>query len=144
MCHKRDTRSAIFLKFYFQSGDNVQAVEDSGEGEGTEEQSDVTAGQSESTEGSEERGVGRAEAPDNEGHHGESHQSTVQAPADTNQQVSAVDLTIFLSYWFSLALKLILKPVKLQKLLQNDVTTTTVLKVFLRHFLLLFAILTFT
>lgn len=47
----------------------------------------MTAGQSESTEGSEERGVGRAEAPDNEGHHGESRQSTVQAATDASQKV---------------------------------------------------------
>jgi len=91
----------LFYHIYFQSQDNVQAVEDSGEGEGTGEQSDITAGQSESTEGSEEQGVGRAEVPDNEGHHGESHQSTVQAPTDTNQQVSVESTPIFLSYWSS-------------------------------------------
>lgn len=73
--------------FHFQSQDDVQAVEDSGEGDGTGEQTDITAGQSESTEGSEEHGVGRAEAPDNEGHHGESRQSTVQATSDASQQV---------------------------------------------------------
>ena len=92
-----------FYYLDFQSQDNVQAVEDSGEGEGIREQSDITAGQSESTEDSEEQGVGRAEAPNNEGHHGESRQSTVQAPADTNQQVSVERLTIFLSYWSSCA-----------------------------------------
>ena len=63
-------------------------MEDSGEGEEIGEQSDITAGQSESTEDSEEQGVGRAEAPNNQGHHGESRQNTVQAPSDTNQQVS--------------------------------------------------------
>ena len=78
-------------------------MEDSREGEGIGEQSDITAGQSESTEDSEEQGVGRAEAPNNEGHHGESRQSTVQAPADTNQQVSVERLAIFLSYWSSCA-----------------------------------------
>ena len=71
----------------FQPQDNVQAVDDSGEGDGSGEQTDVTAGQSESTEGSEERGVGRAEALDNEGHHGESRQSTAQATTDASQQV---------------------------------------------------------
>lgn len=70
-----------------QSEDNIQAVEDSGEGDGAGEQTDTTAGQSESTEGSEEQGVGRAEAPDSEGHHGESRQSTVQATTDANQKV---------------------------------------------------------
>lgn len=110
--------SHLFQHFYFQSQDNVQAVEDSGEGEGTGEQSDITAGQSESTEGSEEQGVGRAEAPGNEGHHGESRQSTVQAPADTNQQVSEESLIIFLSYWSSYPQKFTLKLVKLRKLLQ--------------------------
>ena len=61
-------------------------MEDSGEGEGSGEQTDITAGQSESTDGSEDRGVGRAEAANDEGHHGES--SAVQASADTSQQVS--------------------------------------------------------
>lgn len=61
-------------------------MEDSGEGDGSGEQTDVTAGQSESTDGNEERGVGRAEAADNEGHHGES--STVQARTDASQEVS--------------------------------------------------------
>ena len=76
------------LDLYFfqnQPQDNVQAVEDSGEGDGSGEQTDITAGQSESTDGNEERGVGRAEAADNEGHHGES--SAVQASADASQQV---------------------------------------------------------
>ena len=72
--------------FQNQPQDDVQAVEDSAEGDGSGEQTDITAGQSESTDGSEERGVGRAEAADNEGHHGES--STVQANADSSQQVS--------------------------------------------------------
>ena len=65
-------------------------MEDSGEGDGSGEQTDMAAGQSESTDGNEERGVGRAEAADNEGHHGES--STVQATADTSQQVSGHNL----------------------------------------------------
>ena len=77
-------------------------MEDSREGEGIGEQSDITAGQSESTEDSEDQGLGRGEAPNNEGHHGESRQSTVQAPADTNQQVS-VERLIFLSSWSSCA-----------------------------------------
>lgn len=61
-------------------------MEDSGEGDGSGEQTDITAGQSESTDGSEDRGVGRAEAANDGGHHGES--SAVQASADTSQQVS--------------------------------------------------------
>ena len=61
-------------------------MEDSGEGDGSGEQTDITAGQSVSTDGSEDRGVGRAEAANDEGHHGES--SAVQANADTSQQVS--------------------------------------------------------
>lgn len=65
-------------------------MEDSGEGDGSGEQTDFAAGQSESTDGNEERGVGRAEAADNEGHRGES--STVQANADTSQQVSGFSL----------------------------------------------------
>lgn len=61
-------------------------MEDSGEGDSSGEQTDITAGQSESTDGSEDRGVGRAEVANDEGHHGES--SAVQASADTSQQVS--------------------------------------------------------
>lgn len=61
-------------------------MEDSGEGDGSGEQTDINAGQSESTDGSEDRGVGRAEAANDEGHHGES--SAVRASADTSQQVS--------------------------------------------------------
>lgn len=61
-------------------------MEDSGEGDGSGDQTDITAGQSESTDGSEDRGVGRAEAANDEGHHGKS--SAVQASADTSQQVS--------------------------------------------------------
>ena len=72
--------------FQSQPQDNVQAVEDSGQGDGSGEQTDITAGQSESTDGNEDRGVGRAEAANDEGHHGES--SAVQASADTSQQVS--------------------------------------------------------
>ena len=63
-------------------------MEDSGEGDGSGDQTDITAGQSESTDGSEDRGVGRAEAANDEGHHGKS--SAVQASADTSQQVSEV------------------------------------------------------
>ena len=74
------------ILFNNQPQDNVQAVEDSAEGDGSGEQTDITAGQSESTDGSEERGVGQAEAADNEGHHGES--TTVQASADASQPVS--------------------------------------------------------
>ena len=65
-------------------------MDDSGEGDGSGEQTDIAAAQSESTDGNEERGVGRAEAVDNEGHHGKS--STVQATADTSQQVSGYGL----------------------------------------------------
>ena len=61
-------------------------MEDSREGDGSGEQTDITAGQSESTDGNEDRGVGRAEAASDEGHHGES--CAVQASADTSQQVS--------------------------------------------------------
>ena len=61
-------------------------MEDSGEGDGSGEQTDITADQSESTDGNEDRGVGRADAANDEGHHGES--SAVQASADTSQQVS--------------------------------------------------------
>lgn len=61
-------------------------MEDSGEGDGSGEQTDITAGRSESTDGNEDRGVGRAEAANDEGHHGES--SAVQASTDTSQQVS--------------------------------------------------------
>ncbi|PFX16223.1 Midasin [Stylophora pistillata] len=65
--------------------ENVQAVEDSGEGDGNGEQTDVLAGQSESVEGNEERGVGRAEALD-DGHPGQSSQRSAQATADARQQ----------------------------------------------------------
>ena len=65
-------------------------MEDSGEGDGSGEQIDITAGQSESTDGNEDRGVGRAEAANDEGHHGQS--SAVQAGADTSQQVSGHSL----------------------------------------------------
>ena len=65
-------------------------MEDSGEGDGSGEQTDIAAGQSESTDGNDEREVGRAQAADNEGHHGES--STVQATADTSHQVSGHSL----------------------------------------------------
>ena len=61
-------------------------MEDSGKGDGSGEQTDITADQSESTDGYEDRGVGRADAANDEGHHGES--SAVQASADTSQQVS--------------------------------------------------------
>lgn len=65
-------------------------MEDSGEGDGNGEQSDVTAGQSESTEGNEERGVGRAEALD-DGHLGESSQRIAQTITDARQQVRALN-----------------------------------------------------
>ena len=61
-------------------------MEDSGEGEGTGEKTDVTSGSSESTGGNEERGVGRADGVDTKGHRGES--STAQVPVDASQQVS--------------------------------------------------------
>ena len=77
-------RSSVL--FQSQPQYNVQAVEDPGDGDGSGEQTDITAGQSESTDGNEDRGVGRAEAANDEGHHGES--SAVQASADTSQQVS--------------------------------------------------------
>ena len=65
-------------------------MEDSGEGDGNGEQSDVTAGQSKSTEGNEERGVGRAEALD-DGHLGESSQRIAQTTTDARQQVRALN-----------------------------------------------------
>ena len=61
-------------------------MEDSGQGDGSGEQSEETAGRSESTEGSEERGLGQADADDSEGHCGKS--STAQVPVNANQQVS--------------------------------------------------------
>ena len=88
--HVSQTRDTSYegssVLFQSQPQDNVQAVEDSGEGDDSGEQTDITAGQSESTDGNEDRGVGRAEAANDEGHHGES--SAVQASADTSQQVS--------------------------------------------------------
>ena len=68
----------------------MQAVEDSGEGDGNGEQTDVLAGQSESVEGNEERGVGRAEALD-DGHPGQSSQRSAQATADARQQVCVLN-----------------------------------------------------
>ncbi|KAK2570712.1 Midasin [Acropora cervicornis] len=68
-----------------KSQENVQAVEDSRQGDGSGEQSEETAGQSESTEGSEERGLGQADAADSEGHCGKS--STAQVPVNANQQL---------------------------------------------------------
>lgn len=61
-------------------------MEDSGQGDGSGEQSEETAGRSESTEGSEERGVGQADAADSEGHYGKS--SAAEVPVNASEQVS--------------------------------------------------------